>query len=265
MQYVDIGANLTHQSFENDFDQVVVNAKQANVSHIILTGTDLPSCKAEQLIAGESPDFFSSTVGFHPHIAESVNDDQLQSAKTLIDADHVVAIGETGLDYNRNYSPKADQLKIFEYHLQLATEFKKPLFLHQRDAHDDFLSLLKIFRSDIVGGVVHCFTDTKEALKDYLALDMYIGITGWICDERRGLELQQAVAEIPLDRLLIETDSPYLLPRSIKPKPKSRRNEPAYLAEVAKTIALHSHHELEEIAHATVANAKRLFDLPNFQ
>ena len=137
--------------------------------------------------------------------------------------------------------------------------------MHQRDAHDDFLSLLKIFRSDIVGGVVHCFTDSKEALQDYLALDMYIGITGWICDERRGLELQQAVAEIPLDRLLIETDSPYLLPRSIKPKPKSRRNEPAYLAEIAKTIALHSHHELEEIAHATVANAKRLFDLPNFQ
>jgi len=265
MQFIDIGANLTHQSFKNDFDQVVANAKQGNVNHIILTGTDLPSSEATQLIASENPEFFSSTVGFHPHIAESVTDDQLQSAKTLINADHVVAIGETGLDYNRNYSPKADQLQIFEYHLQLATEFKKPLFLHQRDAHDDFLYLLKSFRSDIVGGVVHCFTDTEEALQDYLALDMHIGITGWICDERRGARLQQSVAKIPLDRLLIETDSPYLLPRSIKPKPKSRRNEPAHLAEIAKTIALHSPHELEEIAQATTANARRLFDLPNFQ
>ncbi|NKB31826.1 MAG: YchF/TatD family DNA exonuclease [Pseudomonadales bacterium] len=262
MQLIDIGANLTHQSFENNFEQVVANARAANLRHIILTGTDLPSSEAAQLLATEQPEFFSSTVGFHPHIAESVKKVHLDTAKKLTTAKSVVAIGETGLDFNRNFSPKEDQLKIFEHHLQLASEIQKPVFLHQRDAHEDFLNLLKKYRAKIVGGVVHCFTDTEEALRDYLELDMYIGVTGWVCDERRGQDLQKAVGIIPSDRLLIETDSPYLLPRSLKPKPKSRRNEPAHLIEVAKAIALHSGRSLEEVAQSTTDNAIRLFQLP---
>lgn len=262
MQLIDIGANLTHESFENDFEQVIAAAKKAELCHIILTGTDLITSEAAQRMALEQPLFFSSTVGFHPHIAESVNKSELTSAKLLSSADHVVAIGETGLDFNRNFSPKADQLRVFEHHLELAVELQKPVFLHQREAHKEFLPLLRHYRQQIVGGVVHCFTDSVQALHDYLALDMYIGITGWICDERRGLDLQKAVGEIPTNRLLIETDSPYLLPRSLQPKPKSRRNEPAHLAEVAKTIALHSGRELEDVGNSTTANAIRLFNLP---
>jgi TatD DNase family protein len=262
MQLIDIGANLTHESFENDFEQVVAEAKSAKLSHIILTGTDLATSKSAQKMATKQPDFFSCTVGFHPHIATSVSAIDLASAKTLSCADHVVAIGETGLEFNRYFSAKEDQLRSFEHHLHLGAELQQPVFLHQRDAHDEFFPLLQKYRPNLVGGVVHCFTDTAQALHDYLELDMYIGITGWICDERRGRELQRAVGKIPQDRLLIETDSPYLLPRSLHPKPKSRRNEPAHLIEVAKSIALHSGRELDDVVRCSTENAVRLFRLP---
>ena len=261
MELIDIGANLTHQSFEHDFDEVVAAATEAGVVRIILTGTDLDSSTAARCMAERNPAFFSSTVGFHPHIAQSVNEDAMTQARKLAADKHVVAVGETGLDFNRNYSPPERQLTVFEQQLQLAVELRKPLFLHQRDAHGAFLPLLRKYRPDLAGGVVHCFTDTEEALMDYLELDMHIGITGWICDERRGASLQSMVAKIPLDRLLVETDAPYLLPRSLSPKPKSRRNEPKHLLEVVNTIALHSERDAAEVAAASTANAVRLFGL----
>ncbi len=262
MQLVDIGANLTHESFQHDYREVLDKALAAGVARIILTGTDLASSEAAVLLSEEDPDRLRSTVGFHPHIAEGVSSDDFSQAAELAQRDMVVAVGETGLDFNRNFSPAAAQLKIFERHLQLATELQKPLFLHQRDAHEQFLPLLKQYRSGLVGGVVHCFTDTEAALKDYLDLDMYIGITGWVCDERRGLQLQQIVHHIPDDRLLIETDAPYLLPRSLRPRPKSRRNEPQYLPEVLTTLARCREQDPEQLAQLTTANASRLFGLP---
>lgn len=262
MELIDIGANLTHVSFEEDFQQVVQDARNAELSHIILTGTDLETSNAAQAIASQQPDFFSSTVGFHPHVASTVNNPAFDALEELSSSPQVVAIGETGLDFNRNYSPRDDQIRVFEQHLELAQQAEKPVFLHQRDSHDDFLKILSRYRTNIPGGVVHCFTDTEAALMDYINLDMYIGITGWICDERRGLELQRHVRLIPDDRLLIETDAPYLLPRSLKPKPKSRRNEPKYLVEVLKTVATCRGQSEHEVAALTAANAKRLFDLP---
>lgn len=261
MQLVDIGANLTHESFQHDYQEVLDQAYAAGVAHIILTGTDLASSEAAVLLSEEDPDRLSSTVGFHPHIAEGVSSDDFSQAAELAQRDMVVAVGETGLDFNRNFSPAAAQLKIFEQHLQLAAELNKPLFLHQRDAHEHFLPLLKKYRPSLAGGVVHCFTDSEAALKDYLALDMYIGITGWVCDERRGLELQQIVKHIPNDRLLIETDAPYLLPRSLRPRPKSRRNEPRYLPEVLTTLARCRDQDPEELARLTSDNASRLFGI----
>ena len=262
VQLVDIGANLAHEAFADDFNEIITNAQEAKLCHIIITGTDLATSKTAQLLASERPQFLSSTVGFHPHIAKMVTQEQLQTAERLIQFDHVVAIGETGLDFNRNYSSQEDQLRIFEYHLELATKIDKPLFLHQRDAHETFFPMLKKYRHQISGGVIHCFTDTADALRDYLELDMYIGITGWICDERRGQDLQQLVNQIPLNRLLIETDAPYLLPRTLKPRPRSRRNEPAHLIEVAKTIALFTEHSLQEVVDHTCSNARALFKLP---
>ena len=262
MKFIDIGANLTHESFSSDLTAILEDARKEGVIHVILTGTDLQTNLNAIKLTKKYSSFLSSTVGFHPHSANNVDDAAFESAIELLKQDNVVAIGETGLDYNRNFSSKKAQLKVFEQHLELATCVNLPLFLHQREAHSDFLNLLKKYRHKVTGGVVHCFTGNENALSEYLDLDMYIGITGWICDERRGTDLQSIVKHIPGDRLLIETDSPYLLPRTITPKPKSRRNEPRHLPEVAKTIAEHTLNKVDEIAHITSRNAVRLFNLP---
>lgn len=261
MKLVDIGANLTHKSFAHDLDEVIASSMAAAVSHIILTGTDLESSQQAQQLSAQNPELFSSTAGFHPHVAASFADFELEQISSIASLPQVVAVGETGLDYNRNFSTKKEQLRAFEQHLQLAAQLQKPVFLHQRDAHDDFLQLLSKYRADLCGGVVHCFTDTEAALMSYLNLDMYIGITGWICDERRGLDLQKLVKKVPADRLLLETDAPYLLPRTLKPKPKTRRNEPKYLLEIVRCVAEHTGRSVESVADNSYRNAVKLFKL----
>lgn len=261
LSLVDIGANLGHQSFNHDLDLVVARARAAGVKHVIVTGTDLESVTRALELARHYRGFMTVTAGFHPHVASSFDTTARAAVEELARLPEVVAIGETGLDFNRNYSPPAQQEKAFAAQLELAVEHGKPVFLHQRDAHDSFLAILKQFRPRLVGGVVHCFTDTRRALYDYLDLDMYIGITGWICDERRGQELQLLAKEIPVERLLLETDAPYLLPRSLEPAPRGRRNEPAYLPEVLRVVALCSGRPAEEIAFHSSRNADTLFGL----
>jgi TatD DNase family protein len=173
----------------------------------------------------------------------------------------VVALGECGLDYFRDLSPRADQRHAFAAQLALAAELGKPLFLHQRDAHADFLPVLKEHRGRLADTVVHCFTDTQAALEDYLALGCSIGITGWVCDERRGLPLREAVKVIPDERLLVETDAPYLLPRTA-PRAAHRRNEPAYLTYVVRALAEARGQDEAHVAAVTAANARRFFRLP---
>ena len=258
---VDIGANLSHSSFQADLHQVISNAKAAGVGHIIVTGSDLESIESAQLMVSEFPDYLTLTAGFHPHTASTFDEFAFQKVREFARLPEVVAVGETGLDFNRNFSTPKEQEAAFIQQLELAGEVNKPVFLHQRDAHDRFLSILKEYRSQLPSGVVHCFTDTREALYEYLDLDMYIGITGWICDERRGLALQDLVADIPSDRLLLETDAPYLLPRSIQPAPKTRRNEPRYLIEVLKTLSHCTGRTVEAIATETADNAQSLFKL----
>ena len=260
MDLIDIGANLTHSSFEQDFDAVIAAAREAHVSHIMLTGTDLESSQAALSMAQQNLDYFSSTAGFHPHAAKDVTAEAMHQIEQLLLQPEVVAVGETGLDFNRNFSPAEQQLQVFEEHLQLAAKLDMPVFLHQRDAHIEFLALLSRYRDRLCGGVVHCFTDTADALKEYLSMDMYIGITGWICDERRGLALQKHVKLIPDNRLLIETDAPYLLPRSLNPRPDTRRNEPKYLPEVLRMVAQCRGQTMKEVAALTIDNAKRLFN-----
>src|SRR5262249_43056206 len=171
----------------------------------------------------------------------------------------VVAIGECGLDFNRNYSPHPDQEKWFEAQIELSFEIHKPLFLHSRDAHPRFAEILKNHK--VEKGVAHCFTGEKDELHSYLDLGLHIGITGWICDERRGKHLLELVKEIPRDRLLLETDSPYLTPRDLRPQPKARRNEPAFLPHILKTVARALGRPADEVAAETTQNATRLFRL----
>jgi len=258
---VDIGANLSHRSFQSDLQQVIDGAKAAGIGHIIVTGTDLDSIESARKIALKFPGYITTTAGYHPHVASDFDEIALHKIKKFIRSTDVVAVGEIGLDFNRNYSTPKEQVEAFTKQLELACEVNKPVFLHQRDAHDSFLNILKEYRPHLPSGVVHCYTDSKEALYDYLDLDLYIGITGWICDERRGLELQDLVSDIPPDRLLIETDAPYLLPRSLKPMPKTRRNEPRYLIEILQTISRCTGRSSQAIAEETTLNAQSLFNL----
>ncbi|MEX0619596.1 MAG: TatD family hydrolase [Pseudohongiellaceae bacterium] len=258
---IDIGANLGHVSFSRDLHQVIATAQDAGIAHIIVTGTDVASVEHAQILCEQYPHYLSMTAGYHPHLAASCNNGAFQQIRDFAALSQVVAVGETGLDFNRDYSPRDIQEKVFAEHLALAADLQKPLFLHQRDAHRRFYPILKEHRDRLTGGVVHCFTDTREALEDYLDLDMHIGVTGWVCDERRGLELQQLLRYIPADRLLLETDAPYLLPRSLKPKPATRRNEPRHLTEVLRKVADYSDRSMTAVAAQTTANALKLFDL----
>jgi TatD family hydrolase len=171
----------------------------------------------------------------------------------------VVAIGECGLDFNRNYSPHPDQEKGFIAQLELGLALGKALFLHSRDAHPRFAEILKSFK--IQKAVAHCFTGEKDELHAYLDLGLYIGITGWICDERRGTHLLQLVRDIPADRLLLETDSPYLTPRDMQPQPKARRNEPAFLPHILRTVARALGKSPDVVAAETTRNAQTLFGI----
>ncbi|MDR2213428.1 MAG: TatD family hydrolase [Pseudomonadales bacterium] len=258
---IDIGANLTHESFAPDLDAVLSAAWRAGLSHIIVTGSSRASSREAAALAKAHPGRLYSTAGVHPHEASHFDEHTSGALRDLYALPEVVAVGETGLDYNRNYSPVPDQERVFAEQLALAAETQLPVFLHQRDAHSRFLPILKEQRDQLSRAVVHCFTGTREELSDYLDLDLYIGITGWICDERRGQELQNLVKDIPRHRLLLETDAPYLQPRTIAPRPKHRRNVPEYLPWVLAQVAVCTGREAEEIARETTENARVFFGL----
>ena len=259
--WFDVGVNLTNGQFSEDFAEQIALAAQAGVTHMCITGTnERESLLAAEMAAGHSNLY--STAGVHPHDAKEVSTDYLDILKSLYQSNaNVKAIGECGLDFNRNYSPQDTQVKIFAEQLDLAAELNAPLFLHQRDAHDTFIQMLRAKRAQLKQIVVHCFTGTHAELQDYLELDCYIGITGWICDERRGLDVLDLVKHIPEDKLLIETDAPFLLPRNLKPKPKSRRNLPLYLPHIAQQVATQKQMKLADISHLTFANSQRFFNL----
>jgi TatD DNase family protein len=258
---IDIGSNLTHDSFAADRDAVMARAALAGVRRQIITGADLASSRQAAALAAGHPGRLWSTAGVHPHHAQSFVGSQREELLDLLRLERVVAVGECGLDYFRNLSPPDAQRQAFISQLEVAVQVHKPVFLHQRDAHGDFAAILRDFAGRLKGGVAHCFTGGEAELDAYLALGLHIGITGWACDERRGLELRDSVPRIPLERLLIETDAPYLLPRDLKPQPRSRRNEPCYLPHIAATVARLRGEALETIAAATTRNAVALFAL----
>jgi TatD DNase family protein len=257
MQLVDIGANLTHPSFQQDLPEVIGRARHAGVSGIIVTGTAVDESLAAARIAQESG--LWATAGVHPHHARDCGPSTIPALKEIAAHPRVVAIGECGLDFNRNYSPHPDQERWFVAQLELGRQLGKPLFLHSRDAHPRFAEILR--HHQVEKAVAHCFTGEKDELHAYLELGLHIGITGWICDERRGRHLLQLVREIPRERLLLETDSPYLTPRDLRPQPKARRNEPAFLPHILRTVARALARPAEEVAAETSRNATTLFGL----
>lgn len=259
---IDIGINLAHDSFDSDRADVIRRAHAAGVTRMVITGSSIPSTRAAIDLVRADPRRFRCTAGVHPHHASDLDEQALAELALLATVREVAAVGECGLDYFRNFSPHAAQQHAFQQQLALAVRLRKPVFLHQRDAHADFIAVLSDYRSRLVGGVAHCFTGGADEARAYLDLGLYIGITGWICDERRGLHLRDVVRLIPDDRLLIETDAPYLLPRDLKPQPSSRRNEPMYLPHVLEAIAAARNQPPQELASITTRNALTLFQWP---
>ncbi len=257
----DIGLNLTHDSFDADRDEVIQRAEAAGVTRFIITGTSVTQSARALELARSRPGKFFATAGIHPHHAKEFDRHSSDALRTLLQSPEVVAVGECGLDFFRNFSPQEAQETAFAAHLELAAETGLPVFLHQRGAHERFVSLLRPVRDRLAGGVAHCFTGGIDELRPLLDLDLYIGITGWLCDERRGDELRAAVTEIPLDRLLVETDAPYLLPRDLPEKPPTRRNEPSFLAHILRRVAETIDEPVERVAEATRRNTERLFRL----
>lgn len=261
---IDIGANLSSQRFDGDIAEVLQHAKNANLEKIVITGTSIAESQAAIDLCtthtADFPDMLYATAGIHPHSADQFDPQSTSiSLRRLAAHPSVVAIGETGLDFFRNLAAPDIQQRSFEAHLELAIDLVMPLFLHERNAATKQLEILKAHRDQFHSAVIHCFTSDRKTLYKYLDLDLHIGITGWVCDERRGLDLQKIIADIPLNRLMVETDSPYLLPRNMAFSPKNNRNEPAFLPWVVAGIAAHRAESEAQIIAQTGATARQFF------
>jgi TatD DNase family protein len=258
---IDIGINLGHDSYDGDRDAVLTRARAAGVVQMVVTGSSLGGSAAAIELARAHPRRLFATAGIHPHHASELTAALAGELAELARAPEVVAVGECGLDYYRDFSPREAQRQAFHRQLELAAAVHKPVFLHQRDAHQDFIAILREHGARHAG-VAHCFTGGAAELAACLELGLAIGITGWICDERRGAHLVPLMREIPAGKLLLETDGPYLLPRDLAPRPASRRNEPAYLAHIAGVVARARGEPLDALARSSTAGARALFGLP---
>ncbi|MGU3415989.1 3'-5' ssDNA/RNA exonuclease TatD [Enterobacteriaceae bacterium C34A] len=256
----DIGVNLTSSQFSRDCDEVVARASSAGLKGMLITGTNFEESEAAQLLTRRYAHCWS-TAGVHPHDSSCWSLDVEEKIRRLAQLPGVVAVGECGLDFNRNFSTPQEQEAAFSAQLALAAELNMPVFMHCREAHERFMALLKPWLGKLPGAVLHCFTGTREELEECLAHGLYIGITGWVCDERRGLELREMLPLIPAERLLLETDAPWLLPRDLSPKPSSRRNEPAHLSHILQRVAEWRGEDAQTLSDITDQNVKTLFGI----
>ncbi len=261
MNLIDIGVNLTDKLFAKDMVEVINRAETVGVLQMVVTGAHLYSSQQAADLCRQFPRQLVCTAGFHPHYADQNQPSAWQKLQELWQLPQVRAIGETGLDFNRNLSTPQAQLDSFERHLQAAADTDLPLFLHARDAADEFIELLRHYRHRFNNAVLHCFTGGRQFLDHLLDLDLYIGITGWICDERRGRHLHELVRHIPANRLMLETDAPYLIPRDLHPKPRSGRNEPAFLPHILATVANCREESPQALAMSSQATASKFFGL----
>lgn len=258
-KYIDIGANLTKFS-DHGLQYVLKEAREADVNAIIVTGCDHKGSIRALDIVEKFGDFeLYCTAGVHPHHAKEYNDEVHKSLEEMHKNPKVIAVGECGLDYNRMYSSKEDQIRCFRAQIEMAIKFKKPMFLHDREAFPDFANILEEYvkkeGKDKVFGVVHCFTGTEEEVKRYVELGFYIGITGWICDKRRNGPLLKALKYIPIERLMIETDAPFLHPL------RKGRNFPKNVGLVLERLAQELKMDSDELAKICYENTKQLFSL----
>jgi TatD DNase family protein len=264
---IDIAGNLTNKAFREDLPAVLQRASDAGVSGIVVAGVSTTTSRRGWEMATDfaqrksptSPLQLVATAGIHPHHASQASGEALTEIADLVAKDRVVAVGECGLDYNRDFSPRDAQRRALEAQLEIASGTRKPVYLHEREAHEDFAAIVERWRPKLAGGVVHCFTGDRRTLERYVAMDLHIGFTGWLCDERRGVHLRDLVGLVPRGRLMVETDCPYILPRDLSPKPKSGRNEPAFVGHVARAVAKHRGETFDDLAAHSTATARALF------
>ena len=260
-EFFDIACNLTHESILPNIDDVISEAKLVNVNKLGLISAELEDFSKIASLVKRYPDDLAPTYGVHPHHASQLSELTKNEFLQLVSKFNPNVIGEIGLDYFRNISAPEEQMHAFEIQLQAAIDLELPVFLHQRDSHDDFLKILRNYHSELSSLVVHCFTGTQRELDEYLELGSYIGLTGWICDERRNQELRASIKNIPLEKLMIETDAPYLIPRNLKPRPSKNINLPKYLPHIAAEISSLTNYSIGEIATETYNNAIKFFNL----
>ncbi|MCS7282060.1 MAG: TatD family hydrolase [Anaerolineae bacterium] len=254
MNLVDSHAHLDFPPYDGDREEVVARAREAGVCLILNVGADLESSRASVELA-QRYDFIYAAVGIHPHDAQTLTPDALEELRALARRPKVVAIGEIGLDYYRDLSPRPNQREAFEQQLALAEELGLPVVLHCRDAMEDLLAILRGWKGE---GVLHSYSGGPGRLEEALALGLSIGISGPVTFANAH-RLREVAARVPLDRLLTETDCPYLTPEPHRGK----RNEPAYVRYVVESIAQARSVPAETVAHAALENALRLFGIPN--
>jgi len=257
--FIDIACNFTHDSFKDNLDEVLNNAEHAGVDKFVLLCASLDDIDPIKVIQNNTPEKLFISAGIHPHHATEILEINYDALFNKLKSINPNAIGETGLDYFRNISPPDIQKKSFGMHIEIAKELNLPLYLHQRDAHSDFIRIIKENISNFPKFVVHCFTGTQAELDEYLELGAYIGLTGWICDAKRNIDLRKSIKNIPIEKMMIETDSPYLIPKNLMLKPKKNINEPKYLPHIANEICELTGYELEELKSATSNNAIKFF------
>jgi TatD DNase family protein len=263
--FIDIGINLTNKQFHNDIDTIVQNALDADVSKMILTGTSIKNSELSSKIAQQYPGVLYATAGIHPHDAKNFDEQSISKLKILLKQAHIISVGECGLDFDRDFSPRPIQEQCYKAQLELSIEVQKPLFLHERAAFERFMAITNEYLPQLPKAVVHCFTGSLTEAKSYLDKGFYLGFTGAISDSNRFAHLKEVLQYIPLDRMLIETDAPFMLPKNVPKqtltKYHERRNEPAFLPFVAGTIAQFKGISRNTVAEASSKNAKDFFGI----
>lgn len=279
---IDIGANLGHPSFSKDYAEVLDRAKNAGVRKIMITGVNRESVLTASELASKSPGFLYYTAGFHPHDAKEFNSESLSFLESHLNNPQCVSAGECGLDFNRNFSPREQQLHAFDKQVELACRLNKPLFIHERESHKEMVEILSKYSSGLPPAVIHCFTGTVEEAKKYVDMGLYIGLTGYIWKDRSDNGIRYALKSriLPIDRILIETDAPFMYPKINDKKIPSdirgqfsshatefhkfstfQRNEPSSLPAICELIAFFSDENPQTVAEKTTKNALEIYGL----
>ncbi len=256
MNVFDTHAHLNDKAYDQDRDEMIQRARQAGVNLIVNIGFDLTSSR-ESIDLAEKYDFIYATVGIHPHDAAGAEPGYLEELAEMAQHPKVVAIGEIGLDYYRDLSPRPVQRQVFLDQMALAKKLGKPIVIHDRDAHGEMMEILRKEKLGPVGGVMHCYSGSWEMAKELLVMDFYLSIAGPVTFPNARI-LKEVAAKTPADRLLIETDAPYLTPIPYRGK----RNEPAHILHTAAEIAKVRGMKKEALTQMCAENGRRLFQIP---